>query len=59
MARETECPVCNAYVPVDPDLKEGDDLYCSFCMARLRITREMIEEDENKPRKVEVEEDWE
>lgn len=59
MGRETECPVCFAYVPIDDGLKEGDDLYCSYCLARLRITREMIDEDENKPKKVEVEEDWE
>lgn len=59
MGKETECPVCNAYIPVDEGLKEGDDLYCSYCLARLRITREMLEEDGNKSNKVEVEEDYE
>ena len=58
MGRETECPVCDANIPVDPDVKEGDFIYCGFCMAQLRVTRQMVEEEEGV-KKVEVEEDWE
>lgn len=57
MSKETVCPVCDANVPVDPEVKEGDFIYCGFCMAQLRVTREIIEEDDKKS-KVEVEEDW-
>lgn len=59
MGKEAECPVCNAYIPIDEGLKLGDDLYCSYCLARLRITKEMLDEDDEKFKKVEVEEDWE
>jgi hypothetical protein len=60
MGLEAECPICNAYIPVDPDVKPGDFMYCSFCMARLVVTREMLEDDDDdKPKKIDVEEEWE
>lgn len=63
MGRETECPVCDAYIPVDEDVREGDFIYCGFCLAQLRVTREMLEDEDEagtkKKKKIEVEEDYE
>lgn len=56
MGRETECPVCNAYIPLDPDVTEGEYIYCSFCGAQLRVGN--IIENEEEGKKVKVEEDW-
>ncbi len=54
MARETTCPVCNAYIPLYDDDRVGDYVYCSYCGAQLRIKSEPKNENEE----VEVEEDW-
>jgi len=59
MAREAECPICSANIPIDDDISPGQHVYCSYCSAQLMVTREMLEEDENGVKKVEVEEDWE
>ncbi|MFO8056067.1 MAG: hypothetical protein R6V10_02075 [bacterium] len=63
MSFEAECPVCDAIIPLEEnEVRAGEIVYCSFCMAPLMITREMMEgteEEDGKPKKVEVEEDWE
>jgi|GEM_PF-1090090 len=53
MARETTCPVCQAYVPLNDDDRVGDYVYCSCCGAPLLIKKEAEDKKE-----VEVEEDW-
>ena len=58
MAKEATCPVCNAYIPIDPGLKEGEFVYCSYCNARLRITSEILDEEGNPSGEADVEEDW-
>ena len=39
MARELECPVCNADVPLAGDERPGDDISCSYCRAPLKLGR--------------------
>ncbi len=38
MSRELECPICNADVPLSGDEKTGEEVFCAFCRAPLRIT---------------------
>lgn len=61
MAKEAECPVCAAYIPIDDDVAPGQHIYCSYCSTQLMVTREMLEDDDEdgKTKKYEVEEDWE
>ncbi len=60
MSFEAECPVCDALIPLEEnEVRPGEMIYCSYCMAPLMITREMIEEAEDgKTKKVPVEEEW-
>jgi len=58
MGKEAECTVCSAYIPVEPDARAGDFIYCSYCGTQLLITRELLEDDEEGAKKVEVEEEW-
>ncbi len=60
MGLEAECPVCHAYVPIDPeDAIPGSQIYCSYCSTQLMVTREMLEDEEHEGvRRVKVEEDW-
>jgi predicted amidophosphoribosyltransferase len=44
MPRETTCPVCQAYIPLDRTDKVGSLVYCSYCGSQLRITAEAAEE---------------
>lgn len=57
MAKETSCPICTANVPLEEDDRVGDQVFCSFCGTRMRITRVKVIDD--KKSEVEVEEDWE
>jgi len=54
MARETVCPVCNAYIPLESDDRVGNYVYCSYCGCQLRIKTD----PKDKDKEVEVEEDW-
>ena len=40
MPRETTCPMCQAYIPLDRSDKPGSLVYCSCCGAQLRIKGE-------------------
>ena len=51
MSREIACPICDADVSVDPDAKSGDEVYCSYCRAPIRL--KSISEDD-----VELEDDY-
>jgi uncharacterized Zn-finger protein len=49
--RETNCPYCEAEIPLEGNEKEGDEVYCSYCEMRLKLQRidgqlEAIEEEE-------------
>jgi hypothetical protein len=57
MARETECPVCYAYIPVDPEVRFGDVIYCSYCGTQLMIREDNTREKEGDD-KIIAEEDW-
>ena len=35
---ELSCPTCNADVPLSGDEKTGDELYCAYCRAPLKVT---------------------
>jgi len=38
MARDDlSCPICQADVPLTGDEKRGDEVYCTYCRAPLRI----------------------
>ena len=56
MGKETECPVCYAYIPLEPEQGLGDQIYCSYCGAQLVI--EKIEKDDDDNVKISSEEDW-
>ena len=57
MGKETECPVCNAYIPVDPEVRLGEVIYCSYCGTQLVIREDNVRDKEDSD-KVMVEEDW-
>ena len=60
MARETTCPVCNAYIPLESDDKSGDHVFCSYCGARLKLGGDRDDEDDDRrDKEVDAEEDWE
>jgi uncharacterized Zn-finger protein len=49
--KETNCPYCEADIPLEGDEREGDEVYCSYCQMRLRLETidgklEAIEEEE-------------
>jgi len=58
MGKEAECPICSAYIPVEPEAKEGEMIYCSYCGTQLMIKHAELRDTEDKDQKVEVEEDW-
>jgi len=57
MGKEAECPVCTAYIPVDPEVRDGDFIYCSYCGTQLMIRLDKLR-DTTETEKVPVEEDW-
>ena len=63
MAKEAECPVCAAYIPLEQETRPGEHVVCSFCMAMLMVTREMLEDESDDEgmnvTRVKVEETWE
>jgi rRNA maturation endonuclease Nob1 len=56
MARETECSVCYAYIPLEPEDKLGDQIFCSFCGAQLIL--EKIDKDDDDNEIISTEEDY-
>ena len=58
MAKETECPVCYAYVPLDPEVRLGETGFCSFCGTQLMIREDNVREKEGDEKFI-AEEDWE
>lgn len=57
MGYETECPTCNAYIPIDDEPREGELIYCSYCGAQLMIKVAELKETEDES-KIEVEEEY-
>jgi hypothetical protein len=43
---EIECPICNADVPLTGDEKKGDEVFCTYCGAPLRLAGKGDEYDE-------------
>jgi len=39
MAKELECPVCEASVPLEGDDKSGDLIMCSYCKMTFKLLR--------------------
>lgn len=37
MAKDLECPICNADVPLDGSEKRGDEVFCAYCRAPLVV----------------------
>ncbi len=56
MARETECSICFAYIPLEPEDKLGDQIFCSFCGAQLIL--EKIDKDDDANEIISTEEDY-
>ena len=50
--KEFTCPVCCADFPLGGDERPGEELYCAYCSAPLRVTRQADADD------CEVEEDF-
>lgn len=49
IAKQMQCPICDADIPLDGDEKSGDLLLCSYCKMTLRILKKkdkwILEED--------------
>jgi DNA-directed RNA polymerase subunit RPC12/RpoP len=58
MGKEAECPICSAYIPVDPEVRDGENIYCSYCGTQLLVKFKELRDSEDKDQKVDVEEDW-
>ena len=58
MGKETECPICYAYIPVDDDVRDGDLIYCSFCGTQLMIRFAELRDAEGDDEKIDVDEHW-
>ena len=58
MARETDCPICSAHIPLTPEDRVGEHVWCSYCGTRLRITKIRSKGEDKKQEDIEVEEDW-
>jgi hypothetical protein len=52
-APDIECPICNADVPLSGDEKKGDEVYCTYCGAPLKLAGKGDDFDE-----AELEEDF-
>ena len=39
MAKEIECPMCEADIPLDGDEKPGELVLCSFCKSIFKVVR--------------------
>ena len=39
MAKELECPICEASIPLEGDEKPGDLLMCSYCKMTFKLLR--------------------
>jgi hypothetical protein len=50
---DIECPICNADVPLTGDEKKGDEVFCTYCGAPLKLAGSGEEFDE-----AELEEDF-
>jgi len=62
MAKEAECPICSAHIPLEQETRPGEHVVCSFCMAMLMVTREMLEDEDEEGmnvKRMELEETWE
>ena len=35
---DLSCPVCNAHVPLSGDERAGDEVYCAYCRAPLKLS---------------------
>ncbi len=45
MAKEFECPVCNADIPLGGDEKPGEEIFCAYCQVPL-IVQKTEDDDE-------------
>ena len=52
MLRDLSCPICSADLPLAGDEKRGSEVYCLYCGAPGRLTRDPDDEG------CEVEEDF-
>jgi len=39
MARELECPICEADIPLESDDQPGDLIMCSYCKSIFKLLR--------------------
>ncbi len=38
--KEMECPICEAYIPLEGDERPGDMILCSYCRVTFKLLRE-------------------
>ena len=39
MAKDLECPICSADIPLDEDDKPGDLILCSYCKTTFKLIK--------------------
>lgn len=42
---ELECPVCSADFPLTGDERRGEEVFCAYCNAPFRMTKDAGSED--------------
>ena len=42
---ELSCPICSADFPLSGDERKGDEVFCAYCAAPFRMTKNATEED--------------
>ncbi len=50
--KDLVCTICSADIPLSGDERKGDEVFCAYCSAPFRITKNATEPD------VEIEEDY-
>ena len=53
MAKEIQCPACDAEILLEGSEKEGDTVFCVYCSAPYKVTRQADDDGE-----AELEEDY-
>ena len=43
--QELTCPICSADIPLAGDERKGDEVFCMYCSAPFRITKDATESD--------------
>jgi len=39
MSRSIDCPYCSADIPLEPNVENGEEVYCSYCECPVIVQR--------------------